>query len=333
MALSDRGITSWAAFTAAAQPHQLHMLRADGDFAWYAMLAGYPVIAIWYWCSDQTIVQRVLGARSEHDAQLGPVLAGFLKILPVFIMAVPGVMAYVLFGDELGSNRDMALSVMIDRLVPTGLKGLITAGLLAALMSTVASALNSTASVVSLDIVKRMRPHTSDRALLATGRVTACVVMALATAWSTQGDRFGGIFEGVNHSIIYLAPPITAVFLYGVFWARGTHEAALATLVVGLILGAVAFVLDFPAFGFGVIRSVAGIPFMLQGACLFVLCSVVYFTVSLRTPPPPEERIRDLCWKTPLAALAAERSAGLADPRLWASVLLAAIVALYVVFA
>ena len=122
------------------------------------MLLGYPVLGIWYWCSDQTIVQRVLGARSEWDAQVGPIFAGFIKVLPVFLMVFPGVIAYVLFRDKIGEDADATLSVLILELLPRGMQGLVLAGLLAAMMSTVAGALNSTATLVSIDIVKRMRP-------------------------------------------------------------------------------------------------------------------------------------------------------------------------------
>ena len=206
---------------------KLAMIRTDGDFAWWIMLLGYPILGIWYWCSDQTIVQRVLGARSERDAQVGPIFAGFIKILPVLLMVLPGTMGYVLFRDRIGDNPDATLVVLIKELLPPGLKGLVIAGLLAALMSTVAGALNSTANLVSIDIVQHLKPATTDEALVRIGRVTACVVMVLAMLWSTQGGRFGSIFEGINAMIACLAPPITAVFLWGVFWPRGTGRASL----------------------------------------------------------------------------------------------------------
>lgn len=311
----------------------MSMIRTEGPFPWYAMVLGYPVLAIWYWCADQTIVQRVLGARTQRDAQVGPVFAGFLKILPVFLMAFPGVIAYVLFRDRIGEDSDRTLTVMIDQLVPVGFKGLITAGLLAALMSTVAGALNSTGTLVSIDIVKRLRPRTADRTLVRIGRITACVVMILATLWSTQGERFGGIFEGVNHMIGCLAPPISTVFLLGVFWPRGTRQAALTTLIGGFVLGVTAFVLDFPAVGFEIITREWGIPFMLQAWWLFAICVVLFVVVSLLTRRPTEDQIKDLCWKRPFEVLTASPFGGIGDPRVWASVLFAVMVILYVLFA
>ena len=208
-ALPERGIHTLAEFKAAARADQLSMLHTDNSsgLAWYAVLLGYPVLGIWYWCTDQTIVQRVLGARSQRDAQLGALLAGFLKILPVFFMVFPGVIGYVLFRDAIGTDSNQTLPLLIDKLIPTGLRGLISAGLLAALMSTIASALNSSATLVAVDIVKRARPLTTDRSQLQIGRVSAVVVMLLAMLWSTQGSRYSSIFEAINAIAAHLAPP------------------------------------------------------------------------------------------------------------------------------
>lgn len=333
IALGDAGFGSLSAVREAARPGQLSMIRTDGDFAWWIMALGYPVIGVWYWCSDQTIVQRVLGARSERDAQLGPLFAGFIKILPVFIMVFPGVIGYLLFRDAIGENPDATLVVLIQGLLPRGLQGLVIAGLLAAMMSTVAGALNSTATLVSIDIVKRMRPETPDRTLVRTGQITAVVVMALAMAWSTQGEHFGGIFKGINQMISVLAPPISTVFVMGVFWRRGTAGAALTTLVVGFLLGAVVFVLDFPAFGLRLLTEGLGIPFMLQAFLLFAATSVIFVAASLASPPPDPKRVERYSWESPLAAIAGKPIEGILDPRCIALVLVVAVVACYVLFA
>ena len=333
MALGDAGYSDWASFAEATKPNQLSMLHAEGGYAWYAMLLGYPVLGVWYWCADQTIVQRVLAAREERDAQLGPLFAGFIKILPVFLMVLPGVIAYVLFKDQIGDDPDQTLPVLIEQLVPTGLKGLLAAGLLAALMSTVAGALNSTSTLVSIDIVQRLKPNTSEAMLVRVGRITAVVVMVLAILWSTQGKSFGGIFAGLNHMIACLAPPITAVFLFGVFWRRGTQQASLVTLLGGFLLGATVFVLDFPAFGFQLVTEGLGIPFMLQAFYLFAVCGTIFVGVSLVTPRPRPEQTKDLCWDNPLAVvLAKPQRGGLRDPRLLASVLVVLMIVLYALF-
>ncbi|MCA9446985.1 MAG: sodium/solute symporter, partial [Candidatus Omnitrophica bacterium] len=333
-ALSDRGISSLAQLRDALPEDHMSMLQPEGGLSWYAVLLGYPVLGIWYWCADQTIVQRVLGAKTERDAQVGPVFAGFIKILPVFLMVFPGVMAYVLFQDKIGEDPNAALPVMIDQLIPVGLKGLISAGLLAALMSTIAGALNSTSTLVSIDIVKKWRPETSDESLVRIGRITACVVMVLAMLWSTQGGRFESIFTGINQMIACLAPPITVVFLWGVFWPRGTQQASLVTLLLGFLVGAVVFSLDFPVFGETKwVTDVWEIPFMMQAWWLFCLCSLLFVIVSLITPRPSANQIEGLCWKHPLAAIVSESLTGIADPRAMALVLVAIMCALYWTFA
>ncbi|NKB72400.1 MAG: sodium/solute symporter [Candidatus Latescibacteria bacterium] len=331
-ALGEAGIGSLEELRAAVKPDQLSMVHREGGLAWYAILLGYPVLGIWYWCADQTIVQRVLGAQTQRDAQLGPLFAGFIKILPVFIMVLPGVMAYALFRDEIGDQADQVLPFLIDAWIPVGLKGLIAAGLLAALMSTVAGALNSASTLVSLDIARRLRPDMEDDQLVRIGRITACVVMVLATLWSTQGEHFGGIFNAVNAMIACLAPPITVVFIWGVFWRRGTQQAALWTLIVGFVLGAAVFVADFPALGFEIITQEWNIPFMMQAWWLFVICSCLYVVVSLLTPPPEPRQLEGLCWERPLAALAGPLQKG-SDPRLVAGILLGVMIILYIIFA
>lgn len=344
-ALGDAGIDSMAKLRAATKPGQLSMIRSDGPYAWYAMLLGYPVIGIWYWCSDQTIVQRVLGARSELDAQIGPVFAGFIKILPVFVMVLPGVLAYVLFNDQIVENPDSTLVVLVQELLPIGLQGLVVAGLLAALMSTVAGALNSTATLVSIDIAQRLRPHTADRTLVRIGQATVVVVMIAATAWSTQGERFGGIFAGINHMISVIAPPISTVFLWGVLWRRGTSAAAFTTLVSGFVLGAVLFVVDFPAVSQWVIgldqhgepiqyvSHLWGIPFMLQAWWLFVICSAIFVGISLATKPPSRDCVDRYCWSAPLAMIVGQPLRGPLDPRVLSLLLLLLLGACYWVFA
>ncbi len=326
---------TWDAGSRSESPYstRLSMVRTQGSYTWWIMLLGYPVLGVWYWCADQTIVQRVLGARTEWDAQVGPIFAGFIKVLPVFLMVLPGIIAYVLFRDRIGANPDSTLSVLILELLPMGLQGLVLAGLLAALMSTVAGALNSAATLVSIDIVQRLWPSTPDRVLVRVGQVTAVVGMALAVAWSTQGQHFGGIFAGINQMISVLAPPVSAVFLWGVFWRRATAAGALATLIGGGVLGLVVFVLDFPAFGMQVLTRRLGLPFLLQAWLLFVACGVILVSVSLLTPPPEPEKVAKYCWPNPLAFLTGQKWAGLTDPRLVALALTGVMALLYAIFA
>ncbi len=343
--LPDHGISTLAELKAQLKPGQLNMLHTreslgllgEGGFesglTWYACLLGYPILGLWYWCSDQTIVQRVLGARTRHDAQMGPIFAGFLKILPVFIMVFPGVIAFVLFKDLIGSDANQTLPVMINELLPTGLKGIMAATLLAALMSTIAAALNSSATLVAVDIVKRIKPSTSDRQQIKYGRIAAVIVMLLAMAWSTQGDKFSSIFEAINKIAAAIAPPVATVFLFGVFSKRGTNRAAIVTLIMGLILGITAFCFDFePISGHMYITRGLGIPFMMQAWWLFVICTVVYFAVSYTSPRPSAEVIEKYTWESPLAVITKGEFKGIKDVRLWAGILVLTLVVMYMIF-
>ncbi len=341
-ALSDIGVDNLAEFKANLKPGQLNMLHTkkslealggDTGLTWYACLLGYPVLGLWYWCSDQTIVQRVLGAKSKQDAQLGPIFAGFLKLLPVFILVFPGVIAYVLFKDIIGTNANMALPVMINQLLPIGIRGLMAATLLAALMSTIAAALNSSATLVAVDIVKRINPAASDKNQIKIGRYAAIVVMLLAMAWSTQGDKFSSIFEAINKIAAAIAPPVAVVFLFGVFSKRGTKQAAFITLITGLALGIIAFCIDFePISGYMFLTKGLHIPFMMQAWWLFVLCAIIYFSISYLTLRPPKHIIDNYTWDSPLAVLVKDEFKGIKDVRLWSGILILTLIVLYLIF-
>lgn len=337
LALPDKGIHSLADLQAAVKGDQLSMLHSFrnpetgrlNEYSWVSVLLGYPILGIWYWCTDQTIVQKTLGARSLRDGQLGALFAGGLKILPLFFMVLPGVLGYVLFQDLIEQPNDTLL-VMIQELLPAGVKGLLAAGLLAAVMSTVESALNSTATVVAEDIVKKMRPETSDRALVTIGRITAGVVIVLAMLWSPYAGKFASIFEAVNKIPMMFAPAITCVFLFGVFWKRGTKEAAVTTFIFGLTIGVVYFLVDLPAFGdTRLVADVWGIPFMQVGWWLFCLCSIVFVVTSLATPPPKQEQLDAIHWEPPLKALFGSKLTGMSDPRSISLGLIAVMAILY----
>lgn len=344
-ALPDKGINTITEFEAALKPGQLSMLHTreslkalgEGGFesglTWYACLLGYPILGLWYWCSDQTIVQRVLGAKTQSDAQLGPLLAGFLKILPLFILVLPGVIAYVLFKDIIGTEANQAFPVMINQLLPIGLKGVMAATLLAALMSSIAAALNSSATLVAIDIVKRLDPAATDGKQIKVGRFSAVIVMILAMLWSTQGDKFSSIFEAINKIASAIAPPVAVVLLFGVLSKRGTKEAGLVTLISGLIIGVTMFCVDFePVSGYMYLTRGLHIPFMMQAWWLFVTCTVIYFIVSYLTPKPDPAIIEKYTWNSPLAIITEGKFLGIKDPRLWAGVLVLALVFLYFIF-
>jgi SSS family solute:Na+ symporter len=333
--LGEQGIHTMDELRAVLKPGQLDILQTGKDtiLPWYAILLGYPVLGIYYWCADQTIVQKVLGAKTLSDAQNGPLFAGFLKILPVFIMVFPGILAYALFSDKIDNPND-TLMVLISQVLPTGLIGLMTAALLAALMSTISAALNSVGTLVSLDIFKRIRPATPDKIVLRTGRITSLVVILLAISWSPWIGRFESIFDAISIILSMLSPPVASVFIMGILSSRGNDRVALSTMIFGLLAGSLVFCLDFePISGSKMITDGLGIPFLMQAWWLFVLCTLFYLGMSSVSVPKPREEIKDLTFgKEALHSLGA-RISGIRDPRLWAGILLLIMILLYIKFA
>ncbi|MGD0911677.1 MAG: sodium/solute symporter [Terracidiphilus sp.] len=359
-ALPAAGINSIQAFRNTVAPGQLHMLQPIFDsnghlseYSWLAVLLGYPILGIWYWCADQTHVQRVLGAHSLKDGQNGALFAGFLKITPVFLMVFPGIVGYVLWrkgaiylpnvAGTAHTDYNAMLPTLIKYLIPVGLRGLIAASLAAALMSCMAAALNSCATLISMDVLKRMRPNASDARLVRTGRIATGGIMVLAMLWSTQGDQFGTIFEAINKIPMTFAPAVTTVFVLGVLWKRGTRQAAMATLYVGSLLGVLYFIVDMPATGklflppeslmtfSGFITDPArglGLPFMLAGPILAAICVGIYVTVSLLTPAMDKAAVAKVCWDHPLAFLKGPFTA-VSDPRIVSLALIATVGTLY----
>lgn len=361
-ALPDAGIHNVADFKSVAFPGQLEMLQPiinkEGNlnqFSWLTIILGYPILGIWYWCADQTHVQRVLGAKTLKDAQNGALFAGFLKITPVFIMVLPGVVGYVLWQrgafqlpnieGTTHTDYNTMLPTLINYLIPVGLKGLLAAGMAAALMSCMAAALNSCATLISLDIVKRVRPEIPDNKVVKIGRISTAVIMVLAILWSTQGDQFGTIFEAINKIPMTFAPAVTTVFVLGVLWKRGTKQGAMTTLYLGSIIGIAYFLIDLPSTGklffnasqlenyTGLISDPKlglGIPFMLVGPILTVVCIIIYVVTSLSTPAMDKELVAKVCWDHPLSFLRGKIT-GMSDPRMVTLLLIATVAILYLI--
>ncbi len=361
-ALPGVGVHNFAEFKQAAAPGQLEMLQpvinkegALNQFSWLSIVLGYPILGIWYWCADQTHVQRVLGAKSLKDGQNGALFAGFLKITPVALMVLPGVIGYILWqkgafhlGNIAGTNNpdyNTMLPSMINYLIPVGLKGLLAASMAAALMSCMAAALNSCATLISLDIVKRVRPETPDKSIVTIGRVSTGVIMILAILWSTQGDQFGTIFEAINKIPMTFAPAVTTVFVLGVLWKRGTKQAAMRTLYLGSLIGVLYFLFDMPGIGKNILHLPStenfsglitdpvrglGIPFMLVGPMLTALCIIIYVVNSYLTPPMPPEEVAKVCWDHLLTFLKGKVT-GWSDPRIITLILIATVALLYII--
>jgi SSS family solute:Na+ symporter len=317
----------------------LTLLRPAGDsggLPWYSLILGYPVIGIWYWCTDQTIVQRVLGARDEDHARVGAIFAGFIKILPIFVFVLPGTICYALIkqdildGSSLHGSAD-TYAFLIRELLPPGLKGLVAAAMLAAIMSTVSSALNSIGTLVSYDLLKRWRPDVTDRTLVFVGRLSSFLAMILAISWSLTLHP-DGIFQSINAMITYLAPPMTCVFLFGIFWRRASSTAAAATLLIGTLCGLTLFTLDQvkpPTWALFVERN--HFDFLLQGVFLFVACSTIMMLVSLQKPHQHTEESAALVWSSPWEPLESPGWPGLGNYKVLSALLILVLLTIYYV--
>ena len=324
---------NWQTLYDTVGPGMLSVLRPTGDFSgmpWHAVLAGYPVIGIWYWCTDQTIVQRVLGAKNEAHGKAGALFAGFLKLFPMFLFVLPGLLCLALThtgGLPALSNSKEAFSHMVMNLLPTGFKGVIVAALMAALMGTIAGALNSIATLFAFDLYKRFKPDTSDRKLVHIGRIATVAGVVLAIVWSPVIGRFDTIYQAIVSMICYVAPPITAVFMVGIFWKRATRKAALITLWSGFAMGMTVFALE-------LFKEQTGWPLgaMHAAGLLCALCIVLMIVFSLREVDTNTDDNRKLVWDSPLAALRIPGGRGLMNYKFLSIILLITTCAIYYIF-
>ena len=336
-------IGGWAGIKEVVAPEKLTLLRSAatakatgaGDMNWYSILLGYPIIGIWYFCTDQTIVQRVLGAKDEKHAQMGPIFCGFIKILPIFIFVLPGVICFALIQkgmlgslplDAEGSpDTAQTYGFLLAEILPVGVKGIVAAAMLAALMSTISSALNSIATVFCYDVYKPLRPEASEKHLIFVGRVATLIAMVLAILWAPRVADFESILQGNTSMICYIAPSITAVFLGGVLWKRASARGAFITLCVGTAMGAYVFVMDF-------FRESWPISFMLTSFYMFCGCVAILFFASIAFPQEHTEESRKLVWDNPLDALKRPGWKGIGNYKFLAALLLAIMAILYLIF-
>jgi len=327
-------VGGWEGLKASVAPVKLTVLRSAQDpsgLSWYSIFLGYPIIGIWYWCADQTIVQRVLGAKDENHARIGPLFAGFIKILPVFIFVLPGTICLALVNQgqlpDLPHSKD-AYAFMITHLLPAGLTGVMAAALLAALMSTVSGALNSIATLFSYDLYLRWKPDTPDHQLVIIGRIVTFLAMVMAIFWSPLISHFESIFQGIVALICYIAPPVTAVFIWGIFWQKASAKASITTLISGSILGLAVFFLDW-------YKEWTGwqVPPMMTTFYLFVICSIILVIVSILFPHQPTPESIKLTWKNPVEALRSKGWKGIGNYKILSAILFITMTMLYIIFA
>jgi SSS family solute:Na+ symporter len=297
----------------------------NDNYPWLSMLFCAPIIGLWYWCTDQYIVQRTLGAPDERAARRGSIFAAALKLLPVFIFIIPGMICFalaesgavpeiraVLFdanGELIREEAQKAFPLLVATVLPAGVRGIVVAGLLAALMSSLAGVFNASATLFTMDFYRKLHPGVSQHRLVWIGRVATSVMVVIGLAWIPviQGGR--GLYDYLQGVQSYLAPPIFVVFFFGVFFRRLNAQGALASLVVGFLLGLFRLAVDTPVklglAGFengyaegSFLWAVNNTFFQYYSLVIFLVCVATMVGVSLATRAPDPQSISGLTYGT-----------------------------------
>lgn len=322
---------------------------SDPDFPWLGIMIASPVVGIWYWCTDQYIVQRTLAARSLQEARRGAIFGGFLKVLPVFIFLVPGMIGFALHSKGMITipskadgtmNGDMVFPTMVAELLPAGLRGIVVAGLLSALMSSLASLFNSCATLFTVDIYQKLRPEKTERELVRVGRIATGFVVVAGIIWIPVMKLVsgGGLYQYLQSVQGYLAPPITAVFLLGLFCKRINATGAFAGLAIGFVLGMVKLTLQAldgaGQFGdSGLLHAIGSYNFLYASGWLLAISVVVVVTGSFLTAPPSDDQTSGLTYSSITPEQAAENRASWGGAEVWATgVVLALVIGIYIYF-
>jgi SSS family solute:Na+ symporter len=292
----------------------------DETLPWPGLFLGVPLLGFWYWSTNQYIVQRVLGAKNVRHARWGVLLGGFLKLIPLFIMVIPGAMAISIYtGIE---NSDMVYPTMVLEALPVGLIGLVLAGLISAIMSSVDSTLNSSSTLVVIDFIKPRQPDITPKKVAYYGRVSTLVLMVIAALWAPMIENFGGLWSYLQQMYTIFVPPIVVLFLVGTFYKRGNGHGAYWTLVLGTFTGILLFVLGQ--------MGLWSIHFTINAGIVVLLSAVVFVYFSLKRPAPPQEILDHFTFNRKLID---QDNAGLAwyqNYKLWAFILFLAIVAIFI---
>ncbi|GBC77676.1 Sodium/glucose cotransporter [bacterium HR08] len=294
------------------------------NYPWLGMVLCSPVIGLWYWCTDQYIVQRALGAPNEREARRGAIFAAYLKLLPVFIFIIPGMISVALAktgrvpeltvmvdgnGEVIPHAAQAAFPLMVKHVLPVGVRGIVVAGLLAALMSSLAGVFNACSTLFTIDFYQKFRPQASQQRLVWVGRVATTIMVIIGLLWIPVIRGGKGLYDYLQGVQGYLAPPIFAVFFLGVFLKRLNGKACLAALIVGFALGLFRLFVDtpvalkLPGFENGYPEGsffwiVNNIYFQYYSALIFIVSILVLVSVSYLTAPPSEDQIRDLTYAT-----------------------------------
>ena len=297
----------------------------NDNYPWIGMLLCAPIIGLWYWTTDQYIVQRVLGAPNEREARRGSISAAFLKLLPVFIFIIPGIISFAIAkngivpeiqqqlfssnGELIRDNAQKAFPLLVAYVLPIGVRGIVVAGLLAALMSSLAGVFNASSTLFTMDFYSRIRPHVSQHRLVWMGRVATTVMVIIGLLWIPviRGGR--GLYDYLQGVQAYLAPPIFVVFFLGVFWKRLNAKGCMSALIVGFLMGLFRLAIDTPvkmATGFSYTEGsffwiMNHIFFQYYSLLIFIVCIIVMVVVSYMTNVPAYEKLEGLTYSTTTA--------------------------------
>ena len=300
-------IGGWGNLVSVVEPTHFNMfLPSDHpDFPWIGMVFAPPIIGIWYWCTDQYIVQRVLSAKNVSEARKGTIFAGYLKLLPIFMFFIPGLIAYAMTktGQLSYGSSDQVFPTLVRELLPSGIRGLVAGGLLAALMSSLSSVFNSCSTLFTMDIYKKLYPETDEKKLVFVGRIATGIVVLSGILWIPfiKVVSGAGLYTYLQSVQAYIAPPIASVFLLGLFWSRINASGALAALVGGFIAGMIRLGLEIKKSTLpvdGIWYQIADLNFLYFAIFSFLTCVVVLIAVSMLTPPPDLEKINGLTYDT-----------------------------------
>lgn len=299
-------VGGWGSMVDTLGPEYFNMWRpaTDPDFPWPSLFITSTIVGIWYWCTDQYIVQRTLTAKNIKEGRRGTIFGALLKLLPVFLFLIPGVIALTLKmrGELHWESADEAFPVLMSNLLPSGLRGLVAAGLLAALMSSLASVFNSCSTLFTVDVYKKLRPDTPEKKLVRTGQIATVFVVIIGIIWiPIMANISGVLYEYLQSVQSYIAPPITAVFLLGIFYKRINATGAFATLIMGILVAFFRIALELLKDNFdsdGILYYLGDINFLTFGAWFFLFCLIFMVVVSLLTKSPDKEQIVNLTFGT-----------------------------------
>jgi solute:Na+ symporter, SSS family len=316
-------VGGFAGLRAAVPPDYFHMMKpiSHPEYPWTGIFLGAPILGIWYWCTDQVIVQRVLSAKDEGHAKAGTIFAGFLKVLPVFILVLPGLIAFALYRDlfQFGPdgqvlNGDIAYPTLVINLLPTGLVGVMIAALLAALMGSMSAVFNSASTLVTLDFYKKIRPQASEAQLVNFGRIATGVMVLLGLLWVPFIHLISSQLYIYLQSVqAYISPPIAVCFILGILWPRLNGRGAIASLLSGFVLGTARFLFEIADrgqgghhFSAGWVRWLIDMNFLHYAIFMFVVCAAVLVAVSYTAPAPDRRKLAGLTFATVYGTIEAQ---------------------------